>query len=645
MNTRTAVAKDVLGILALLGLAAMILRLAFGLGAGTALSDAIPWGLWKILNMVAGVALATGGFTLACAVYVLGLKKYRPVLRPAILVAFLGYGSSCFALMLDIGLPHRIWHAIIYWNEHSFLFEVAWCVMLYFTVTIIEMTPIILEKFPYPRLVRWLHRGTKPVVIVGITLSTLHHSSLGSLFLVTPSRLHEIWYTSWLPILFFVSAVGGGMMFVVLVAVAYGWLKDRRPDYVVLRGIATAAAVVLGVLFILKLVDVSRRDAWASVLSGSPESVLFGSALLIGCVIPVLLIANPGTRRSPAGLVTASASAACGLVLNRLNVGVFGYFRSSEAFYVPTLPEWALSIGIVAAAGLVFLFVSERFAIFETLLEPAKVGPIQAPSERGLLRPMWQSFRLRRLSHATLLPVFVIPIAVIVFWDDAVEGYPLRRTPTAPPTAADATRSVLRIDGDADGDFVVFDHARHQRDFGQSDSCERCHHVYLPGDPQTPCHRCHGDMFRKRNIFDHELHALRVGQRKTGGLSRELWNDTMAHAGLVRSHGTLDSSGFAAIRLQNQACMQCHPQGEVKCADTAAACDVCHGREMGLSEEEEESLVKLAASYVDALHQRCVVCHEKEAKRKDRPELAECRTCHGRAKPFAASESTLTAAR
>jgi MFS family permease len=506
------------------------------------------------------------------------------------------------------------------------------------------MTPIILEKFPYPRLVRCLHRGTKPVVIVGITLSTLHHSSLGSLFLVTPSRLHEIWYTSWLPILFFVSAVGGGMMFVVLVAVTYSWLKDRRPDYVVLRGIATAAAVVLSALFILRLIDVGRRDAWASMLSGSPESLLFGVELLMGCLIPVLLIAAPATRRSPVGLVTASASAACGLVLNRLNVGIFGYFRSSEAFYVPTLPEWALSIGIVAAAGFVFLFVSERFAIFDDLLEPARIGRGQPPCEGAHLRPMWQNLRLHRLNHLTLLPVFVIPLAIIVFWEDAVEGYPLRRTPTAPPTAVDATRSVLRIDGDADGDFVVFDHARHQRDFGQSDSCELCHHVYLPGDPQTPCHRCHGDMFRKRNIFDHELHAMRVGQRKAGGLSRELWNDTMAQAGLVRSHGTLDSSGFAAIRLQNRACVQCHPQGEVKSAETALACNACHGREMGLS-EKEDPLVTMAASYVDALHQRCIVCHEKEAKRQERPELAECRTCHVSATPLAAPKSTLTAAR
>jgi Ni/Fe-hydrogenase subunit HybB-like protein len=622
----------------------MILRLAFGLGASTALSDAIPWGLWKILNMVAGVALATGGFTLACAVYVFGLKKYRPILRPAILVAFLGYGSSCFALMLDIGLPHRIWHAIVYWNEHSFLFEVAWCVMLYFTVTIIEMAPIILERFPYPRLLRWLHRGTKPVVIIGITLSTLHHSSLGSLFLVTPSRLHEIWYTSWLPILFFVSAAGGGMMFVVLVTIAYGWLTERRPDYAVLRGIASAAAIVLAALFVLKLLDVNRRDLWLSVLSGSPESVLFGAELLIGCVIPVFLIAASATRKTPVGLVTASASAAGGLVLNRLNVGIFGYFRTAEVFYVPTLPEWALSIGIVAAAGLAFLYVSEHFAIFDHLLEPAGIGPGQLPFDGGLLRPMWQSLRQHRLSHVTLLPVFVIPLAIIVFWNDAVEGYPLRRMPVVPPTAADGTRSVLRIDGDADGDFVAFDHARHQKDLGQADSCQRCHHVYLPGDQQTPCHRCHGDMVRESDIFDHELHALWVGHRKANGLPRELRGDTIAQVGQVLQRRRLECSGPGRARLQNLSCTQCHQEGgRPKSADTAVACGVCHGRDMGLSEEKRISLVQWAPSYMDAMHQQCIACHQREAKQQDRPQLAECEACHWPTKHLVVSTSEMPA--
>ncbi len=620
--------KDALGVLALLGLVAIVLRLAFGLGASTALSDAVPWGLWKIVNMVAGVALATGGFTLACAVYLLGSEKYRPLLRPAILVAFLGYGSSCFALMLDIGLPHRIWHAIIYWNEHSFLFEVAWCVMLYFTVTAIEMTPIILERFPYPRVLRWLHRATKPVVIIGITLSTLHHSSLGSLFLITPSRLHEIWYTGWLPILFFVSAVGAGMMSVVFVTIAYGWLKERQPDYTVLRGIASAASLILAMLLALKLVDVNRRNAWDAVFAGTPEAWLFWSELLLGCVIPGVLIASPTSRTTPVGLVTASASAMGGLVLNRLNVGIFGYFRAADSFYLPTLPEWALSVGIIAAAGLVFVYVSERFAVFDAALAPVKPAPPPLLLDEATLRPRWQHLRQHGLSHATFLPVLVVPLAVIIFWNDAMGGYPLLETPVTPPTAADARRSALRIDGDADGEAVIFDHARHQADFGQADSCHRCHHVYLPGDPQTACHRCHRDMFRVSNIFDHELHALRIGQRKVGGLPRQPCADTSSRAGLALRPLAGARSGPARVRLRNLSCVECHPVGQPKSGHTAVGCGTCHGQEMGLSAADRSSFGAWAVSYTDAMHGRCIACHTDQGRIQGRPDLADCQTCH-----------------
>ena len=133
MPDRTRTLKDVLWILALLGLVAGAFRMWFGLGATTNLSDAMPWGLWKILNMVAGVALSTSGFTVGFLVYVLRLKRFQPFMKPAILVAFLGYGCSMLALLFDIGLPHRFWHPITMWNEHSFLFEVFWCVLLYFT--------------------------------------------------------------------------------------------------------------------------------------------------------------------------------------------------------------------------------------------------------------------------------------------------------------------------------------------------------------------------------------------------------------------------------------------------------------------------------------------------------------------------------
>ncbi|MCG6914621.1 polysulfide reductase NrfD, partial [bacterium BMS3Abin03] len=200
MINKAKTLKDILCFFIFFGLVAGIFRLWFGLGATTNLTDSVPWGLWKVLNMIAGVALSTCGFTIGFLVYVLKIEKFKPLVKPAILVAFLGYGSSCFALLFDIGQPYRFWHPLFMWNEHSFLFEVFWCVMLYFSVTFIELMPNILEKYKLKKTVGFLHKITIGIVIIGISLSTLHHSSLGSLFLITPYRLSELWYSSLLPV-------------------------------------------------------------------------------------------------------------------------------------------------------------------------------------------------------------------------------------------------------------------------------------------------------------------------------------------------------------------------------------------------------------------------------------------------------------
>ena len=196
--------KSILWALVSIGVVLAISRFSMGLGATTNLSDDIPWGLWIVFDVMGGVALAAGGFVIAGTVYIFHLEKYRPILRPAVLTAFLGYIAVAVGLLFDLGLPWRIWHAMILWQHHSVLFEVAWCVMLYLTVLALEFAPVVLEHkwFQHPlfqtihRLLKWF---TIPLVIAGIVLSTLHQSSLGSLFLIMPHRLHPLWYTPILP--------------------------------------------------------------------------------------------------------------------------------------------------------------------------------------------------------------------------------------------------------------------------------------------------------------------------------------------------------------------------------------------------------------------------------------------------------------
>jgi len=632
MTRNIRIIKDLLWFLALWGLVASIFRLHFGLGATTNLTDAVPWGLWKILKMVAGVAMSTSGFTVGFLVLVLRLELFRPLLRPAILVAFLGYGSSCLALLFDIGLPLRFWHPFIMWNEHSFLFEVFWCVMLYFSVTFLEVLPTVLERYRIQRVVRILHGLAFGVAIVGISLSSLHHSSLGSLFLVTPQRLHSLWYSSLLPLFFILSAMGGGLMFLVLIKIMYArWYqpetvfgtnwgestekvcslngsesgpKKRGPggkEMPMLRGLATIAAAVLSLYLVLKLGDLVRTGAWRALLAGTWESVLYGFEILISAVLPIVLVSLPGTRRSPTGLALAAFSASAGLALNRLDVGIFGYWRDAQTIYFPSLAEWAISLGVVAAAGLVFLALIENFAIFEDRVPGQKFGREIFHASFDAFTHVWNTALTNSLQRVSLIAVFVVPLAWVAMYPPYRDHQSVEPV-VEPPMGLNAVRTALRIDGNRAGVFVDFHHADHQQRLGGEESCGTCHHVSLPNDRSTPCSRCHRNMVWPTDIFDHSAHVKAVTAR----------------------------DNLKAMNPANQSCAVCHAAGQAKCAASAIGCVECHQKDMWLTSVPDSSLnLALAASYQTAMHGTCVNCHKQQQQNTELPaNLAECGTCH-----------------
>jgi len=349
-----------------------------------------------------------------------GFHRFKPVLKPAILIACRGYGSSCFALFLDIGLPHAIWKPIVYWNHHSFLFEVAWCVMLYFSVTLFEVAPTVLAQYHFRRLASWFHTVTIPLVIIVITLSTLHHTSLGSLFLVAPARLHPLWFSSWIPALFFLSAVGAGMQMVILVMLGYSHFYQIGGN-------------------------------WVTLLSGQWEIAFFFAELLLGALVPIAVIAVPRARRSALGLLLASASAVLGLVLIRLNVGITGFLRTADATYFPTLAEFSLSMGILAMAALVFLYRIEHFRVFEDV--PAR-DPARVTTRIGGYDPLgrvWCAFAPPTdPARVSLLVVVAAAASAGLFAANALNGIPLAPDPVgAPlptwmPCTADASSAMSR---------------------------------------------------------------------------------------------------------------------------------------------------------------------------------------------------------
>jgi Ni/Fe-hydrogenase subunit HybB-like protein len=619
VNERNGWLKDALWAVAFAGVVAIGFRLWFGLGATTRLSDSVPWGLWKILNMVAGVALATGGFTVGFLVYVLGIDRFRPLVKPAILIAFLGYGSSVFALMLDIGLPYRIWHPIVMWNPHSFLFEVAWCVMLYFTVTAVELSPTVLEHVGLRHPARVLHRAAFAVVTVGITLSSLHHTSLGSLFLVTPQRLHPLWYTPRLPVHFILSAMGAGLMVVVLAKLLHShWYQPeavfgaggrgspeaggepRRVglDFPMVRELATVAAGVLAVSLVVRLADLGVTGAWRALPAGTWESWLYGLELVLGAALPVLLMASRAARHSPGVIGAAAASAVAGLVWNRLDVGIFGYFRDAGTVYVPSLAEWALSLGVIAAAGLVFLYAVEALPIFGEH-EDRRVRQRFSPAF-DRFSGVWRMTLADGLNRASLVAVVALPLSFVLLYPH-FHGDGRHEALIRPPVACDAERTVLLIDGDDRGVAVVFPHADHQRRLGGRSSCVRCHHVSLPRDHSTPCSRCHRHMERETDLFDHAAHIEAVARRD-------------------RLPGWIPG---------NQSCLACHPARAAMEAATTRPCLDCHEKDMAPSRRIAPALgLARASGYRVALHENCVRCHEEEAVRQKRPGLSECSTCH-----------------
>ena len=347
------------------GFYASLIRFTKGLGAATNLTDRFPWGLWVGFDVICGVGLAAGGFTLAATVYVFHLRRFHPVLRPAILTAFLGYALVAVALMYDLGKPYNVWHPLVMWNPHSVMFEVAWCVMLYLTVLALEFSPAVLERFKLHKPLKLIKAVTVPLVIVGVLLSTLHQSSLGSLFLIVPSKLHPYWYSPLLPLFFFISAVGVGMAMVIFESNLSGRAYGHEAEMPLLASLGKAMAVVLGVYGILRFRDLWARGALVYLRQASTETVLFALEIVLGLVLPFLLLLVRRVREDRDGLFAIAVLVITGFLLNRLNVSITGLEYSAHAHYFPKWTEVAVTLSIVGTGFLCFALAVRYLKVFE----------------------------------------------------------------------------------------------------------------------------------------------------------------------------------------------------------------------------------------------------------------------------------------
>jgi Ni/Fe-hydrogenase subunit HybB-like protein len=356
--------RAILAVILLSGLYATYLRVVYGLGGATNLSDKFPWGLWIGFDVLCGVGLAAGGFTLVAIVHIFNIERYKPILRPAILTAFLGYSLVVVALLYDLGRPDRLWHPLIMWNPHSVMFEVAWCVTLYSTVLFLEFIPVVFEKFGWHKPLEWIHNISVPLMIAGVLLSTLHQSSLGSLYLIVPEKLYPLWYTPLLPLLFYISAIAVGLSMTIFESWHSSRAFGRALELPLLASMARVLAVLMSAYLWLRFLDMARRDVFGLLLRNRTETWLF--ALEIGLmVVPTLLLYQRKVRMSPGALYACVVMILFGFIANRLNVAVTGMEAGSGTHYVPRWTEVAVTLSIVGAGFAIFRVVAEYFPIFE----------------------------------------------------------------------------------------------------------------------------------------------------------------------------------------------------------------------------------------------------------------------------------------
>ena len=356
--------RIILLLLALAGIGVLGWRFAVGLGTSTNLRDDFPWGLWIGFDMMTGVALAAGGFTMAFYIEVIGKKRFHAFIRPAVLTAFIGYLLAIVGLMGDLGLPWRIYHPIYMWNLHSFMFEVAWCVILYTTVLFIEFLPIPLERFGLQKPLRLVRKVMPVFIVMGIILSTLHQSSLGSLFLMMGHRLHELWWSPIIPVHFLLTAICVGFAMVAFEAILGSWLLKHPLDSKLLGDLMKPLPWLLLVTLAVRLGDLAVRGSLFAATEGSLQSWSFLVEMSLGLVLPALLLLSRSWRENPGRLFSAVTLVVLGVILNRVNVSMIGMF-TADSTYIPAWSEWVVSVGLVTAGVLAVVFISENMPVHE----------------------------------------------------------------------------------------------------------------------------------------------------------------------------------------------------------------------------------------------------------------------------------------
>ncbi len=592
------------------GLAFVAARFLFGIGKVANLNNQFPWGIWIGIDVASGVALAAGGFTTGAIAYVFNRDQYHAVIRPALLTAMLGYTFVVLGLLVDIGRYWNITSPMYNWNGNSVLFEVAMCVMIYLNVLYIEFIPIVVERFqgrvnlPGPlaglnnKLETLLSLADKILgkvmflfIIAGIVLSCLHQSSLGSLMLIAQYKVHPLWYTPILPLLFLLSAFAAGYPMVTFESIIVAKSFNRKPEMEVLTPLARFMPLLMGIYLVFKIGDMIVRGTYVYLLDGTYQTNAFMVEVVFGVLLPFVLLLFKRIRQSAGWLFFASSVFVLGILLNRINVFVTSYSPPYKLnAYFPALGEIFITIGLIAT--LMFLYRVFVF-IFPVLgAEPKKMS-------------------------TTVAALLALTAALMILWlpadarADQTVKRPLALEENITPSIADAPKVAI-LNSPVVNKYsdlyepVRFMHSKHANVLGD---CSICHHR-MPREEQ--------------DTYGEPVSMLKLRQRQT-----EPVGCSACHADPFNSKdpGTPGLKG-----AYHQLCMDCHQESEqvphvrgpilysamvrgpiARTLDTRAPTDclACHAKKV----PNHNQLVKLEGQ-VDALAvtRNCLGCHEKEGE-------------------------------
>ncbi len=354
----------------LLGLALIVIRFAKGIGAITNLTQETPWGLWIGFDVVTGVAFAGGAYVLTFMVYILNMHKYHSIVRITVLNGFLAYVFYAGALLLDLGRPWNVINPIIgnSFGYSSVLFLVAWHFLLYMIAQLIEFSPAVAEWLGAKRARKILSAMTIGAVIFGITLSTLHQSGLGALYLMAIDKIHPLWYSEFIPVMFFVSSIFAGLSMVIFEgSISHKVFSDQineenhKAHNGILHGLSKVCAGAMFAYLFMQILVFIHGKRW--IYLGTPMGYWYLLEIIGFVMFPMLLFFYSYRKQNITVIKIAAIVTMIGIILNRLNVTVIGFNWDVVPHYYPSWMEIVVTLAVIFTEIWIFRWVVTRMPV------------------------------------------------------------------------------------------------------------------------------------------------------------------------------------------------------------------------------------------------------------------------------------------